>query len=647
MESEMKKAAKDRRGILRAAVALSAATAMLVFAMPAFANAPNPGTTTVDQVLVNSNGSRTVTVEGTWTWTSQNNCSTSRNGVGFQVDWFDNQTNQIGANNSPNGILYVGDAQDNIVHSVETLGGSNAFGNAFFNGVPSSYLAHNTTSAAPTSTDAQNWLSQCDHVNSSGVTADTWGPISHTYSASFTGPITLCPIMYDPHGGHDNSGQSSVGDITAGGNGHNNDNSYEGNGTGANGNACPTISVPTLSTRASSSTSPAAIHDTATLKGSSGAGTITFNLYKAGSACTGAPLFASSVSASGDGNYRSGDFTPSAAGSYQWQASYSSATIKDVLSTCNDPNEVSTVTQPNSPAIKLVKLERIGSASFTHGPITGNVGDTVDYQMTVTDTGNTPLALDFTDNQCDSGTLSGPVVLSGTYNAGTSTLSPGGVIRYTCTHVLGSADQPYTNTASVVGTPPPGQGSPVSAHDSVQAYADSPGISVLKLQRIGDSGNFTTNQLTVTEERGGYIVHTIEYEIQATNTGNVPLTLGLSDSLCDAGTIQGPFVVSGSLSGNVLSPGGEAQYTCSHRLLETDPTRFTNVATVTGTPPSGPAVHGTSRVTVRKRTVEAKRACRTRSGRIIHYTGEHKPAACNPPSRRPSRRPKHPQGFTG
>jgi hypothetical protein len=419
-----------------------------------------------------------------------------------------------------------------------------------------------------------------------------------------------------------------------------------------------------------------------------------------------------------------------------------------------------------TPAITLHKVERIGSSgSFTHGPVTGSVGDRVNYQMRVTNTGNTTLVIAFTDDQCDSGTLSGPTVLSGTYDAATKTLSAsGGELLYTCSHVLAAGDQPYTNTASVTGTPP--SGSPVSAQDSVRAFANTPGLKVVKLQRDGTSGAFTTNQInarvgdtiyykvevtdtgnvpltlslddahcdagtiqgpasisgtlngdtlsaggvaqytcshvvtaedipqytntaivtgtppsgppihgtgivvanitqaaiqvlklerdassgggfttgpiTVTEESGNYVVHTIDYEIQVTNTGSAPLTLSLDDPLCDAGTIQGPAVITGTLNGKVLSPGGQAQYTCSHRYVQGDPTPFTNVATVTGTPPSGPPVSGTSRVTVKRTTLLPKHVCRTPSGRVIHYTGHKKPAAC-----RPSKPPHKHHGFTG
>jgi plastocyanin len=418
------------------------------------------------------------------------------------------------------------------------------------------------------------------------------------------------------------------------------------------------------------------------------------------------------------------------------------------------------------PSISLVKLQRIGnSGNFTHNDVSGNVGDTDNYQIEVTNTGDTPLVLNFTDNQCDAGTLSAPSVVSGQYDAGTNTLSAGGELLYTCSHVLAAGDQPYVNTASVVGTPP--SGPPVSATDHVRAFANVPGISVVKLQRDGTSGPFTRNQITasvgdtiqyeiqvtntgnvpltlslddahcdsgtiqgpvsisgtltgdtlspagvaqytcshvasmndipqftntaivtgqpptgppvhgtgivtanithaaiqvlklekdasssggfttgpinVTEESGHFVVHTINYEIQVTNTGNVPLTLSLNDPRCDAGTIQGPAVITGTLNGDVLSPGGQAQYTCSHRYVQGDPDPFTNTATVTGTPPSGPPVSGTSRVTVTRNTVSPKgRICRSlRTGRVIHYRGHRKPKACRP------KKPHGHHGFTG
>jgi hypothetical protein len=530
---------------------------------------------------------------------------------------------------------------------------------------------------------------------------------------------------------------------------------------------------PALTTNAVSALVGQPIHDVAHLTGGSNpTGTITWNVYASSDTTCATPLnpqpSALKVTVSGATDYTSPDFTPSAAGSYQWVATYSGdANNTGAATTCGDPNEVSTVTNNAAPAITLQKVERIGSDSFTHGPVTGGVGDTVDYRMTVTNTGNTTLVIAFTDAQCDSGTLSAPTVVSGTFDSATNTLSAsGGELQYTCSHVLAAGDNPYTNTASVVGTPP--SGPPVSATDSVKAFVNSPGIRVVKLQRDGTSGQFTSNQitasvgdtifyriqvtntgdttlalslndphcdagtiqgpfqisgtlngdtlsaggvaqftcshvatandqpqftntaivtgtppsgppvhgtgivvanitsakiqvvklekdasgsggftrgpLTVTEHKGHYVVHTIDYEIQVTNTGSSPLTLSLSDPRCDAGTIQGPAVIAGTLNGNVLSAGGQAQYTCSHRYVSSDPGTFTNVATVTGRPPHGPPVQGTSRVTVNRHFVSPKtRLCRTPTGRIIHYKGKKKPSAC----KFHPKPPKHPRGFTG
>jgi uncharacterized repeat protein (TIGR01451 family) len=527
--------------------------------------------------------------------------------------------------------------------------------------------------------------------------------------------------------------------------------------------------TPTLTTDAVSATAGQPIHDVAHLTGGHNpTGTISWNVYASSdSGCT-SPLNSSAISVAvhGDGDYTSPNYTPAGVGSYEWVATYSGDGNNVSLATaCADPNEVSTVTQNAAPAITLHKVERIGSGSFTHGPVTGNVGETVDYQMRVTNTGNTTLVIAFTDDQCDSGTLSGPSVLSGSYDASTRTLSAGGELLYTCSHVLAAGDQPYTNTASVIGTPPAGP--PVSATDSVKAFANTPGIRVIKLQRDGTSGAFTSNPitasvgdtvyyeiqatntgnvpltlslsdphcdagtiqgpfsvsgtlngdvlspggvaqytcwhvvtandqpqftntavvtgtppsgppvhgtgivvanitksaiqvlklekiagsgdgfttgpLTVTEHKGHYVVKTIDYEIQVTNTGNTPLTLSLDDPRCDAGTIQGPAVITGTLSGKVLSPGGQAQYTCSHRYVQGDSPTFVNTATVTGTPPSGPPVHGTSHVTVERKFVSPKtKLCRSlRTGKPIHYRGHRKPKACRPQRGNPGK------GFTG
>jgi hypothetical protein len=341
---------------------------------------------------------------------------------------------------------------------------------------------------------------------------------------------------------------------------------------------------------------------------------------------------------SGDGVYISPDFMPSANGSYEWVASYSGdADNNSVASSCSDPNEQSNVQTTPAPAIELVKFESDGaSGPLTHGPLAARPGDTIDYRMTVVNTGNTPLVITFTDPHCDAGTLSAPTVLEGTFDPASSTLSAGGALRYTCSHVLLAGDAPqFTNTANVSGQPP--SGPPVTASDSVVAVVDQPAMTVVKLERDGLSGSFTAGPIPA--DAGD----TIEYEIRVTNTGNTPLTLSLSDPRCDPGTIRGPLAVSSGLSGDVLSPGGVAQYTCSHVLGTGDPSPFTNTATVTGQPPVGPPVAGTSSVSVTKQSLHGVAVVKCGAGKVRTTKRLHGKTVvvCAPKKRKKHVKPHH------
>jgi hypothetical protein len=116
--------------------------------------------------------------------------------------------------------------------------------------------------------------------------------------------------------------------------------------------------------------------------------------------------------------------------------------------------------------------------------------------------------------------------------------------------------------------------------------------------------------------------------------------------MCDAGTLQGPAALSGTLSAGVLSAGGEAQYTCTHVLTANDANPFTNTATVTGTPPSGPPVSGTSSVTAKKAAVKPitiKRCPRGTVKRFKKTKGGKKHAVCVSITHPPKRI----SGFTG
>jgi hypothetical protein len=232
-----------------------------------------------------------------------------------------------------------------------------------------------------------------------------------------------------------------------------------------------------------------------------------------------------------------------------------------------------------TPMFTIEKLQQLeGSGSFTKSTLTGGVGQTVDYEIVVTNTGNVALTLSsFTDPHCEAGTISGP--------------EPGATVeahasaKYTCKHVLTLADRvagSYSNEASVTGTPPDGDGTPIT-HPSnvvtVEVPPPTPALSIEKLQKIaGGSSPYTTSTLT------GGVGQTVDYEILVKNTGNVALTLASpTDAGCDAGTITGGPI------GGLLAAGASTSYTCTHVLSATDQSAgsHANVVTLIATPNEG------------------------------------------------------------
>lgn len=102
--------------------------------------------------------------------------------------------------------------------------------------------------------------------------------------------------------------------------------------------------TPTLTTAASSRIvlGAGSISDSATLSGGTNeTGTITFKLYGPNDwGCKGTPAKTLTASVAGDGTYASGDYTPAAAGTFRWVASYGGdANNSGVSDVCNGAGE--------------------------------------------------------------------------------------------------------------------------------------------------------------------------------------------------------------------------------------------------------------------------------------------------------------------
>ncbi len=136
------------------------------------------------------------------------------------------------------------------------------------------------------------------------------------------------------------------------------------------------------------------ISDTATLSGatSDAGGTIAFHLFSDNQCTNEVTTGLSPVTVSGNGDYNSGNFTPTAVGTYYWTASYSGDANNAATSTaCGDPGESSVVTKAH-PAL----------STNAAGPVTlgDPISDTATLSGATSDAGGTIAFHLFSDNQC-------------------------------------------------------------------------------------------------------------------------------------------------------------------------------------------------------------------------------------------------------
>lgn len=120
------------------------------------------------------------------------------------------------------------------------------------------------------------------------------------------------------------------------------------------------------------------------------------------------------------------------------------------------------------PAFTIQKLQSIGGSGkpFTTETLTANEGETVDYEVLVTNTGNTPLTFgELTDEFCGSISHDGELGVP---------LEPRETITFFCTHTLGAKEAEagfYRNVASITGTPEEGEGKAIE-HESNTVEVD-------------------------------------------------------------------------------------------------------------------------------------------------------------------------------
>jgi hypothetical protein len=225
------------------------------------------------------------------------------------------------------------------------------------------------------------------------------------------------------------------------------------------------------------------------------------------------------------------------------------------------------------PSFTIEKLQKIAGSGggFTTAQLEGTVGATVEYEIVVANTTGVPETFSqFVDANCDSGTIAG--------GPGASPVGPGQSTTYTCTRLLPAVGT-YTNEASVTGVTPGGRPLTKTSNQVVVTVPEppKPAFVVEKLQEIAGSGRgFTSAPLE------GSVGATVDYEVVVKNVGNTPLSFEFSDPFCDPGTVMG------GPGGTPIEPGASTVYTCTRNLPAEG--IYVNVASLTGTPPSGPPI---------------------------------------------------------
>ncbi|MEL6892326.1 MAG: hypothetical protein AAFP84_12065 [Actinomycetota bacterium] len=217
------------------------------------------------------------------------------------------------------------------------------------------------------------------------------------------------------------------------------------------------------------------------------------------------------------------------------------------------------------------------------------VGDTIEYTFTITNTGNVDLsAVSVTDP------LAGLAPdYSGGLTCGSATLAPGQVETCTAEYVVPAPAGDIDNTATVTGQPPTPLGGtpppPITDDDDERVTPTAnPSIAIVK-----------TIASKVAGGPDGDVGDIVTYQFEVTNDGDVdlapvtvtdPLT-GLSDIDC-GGTPGNPVTIPSLAAETATTPAETATCTATYTIAQADLDngRLDNTATAIGQPPSGGTV---------------------------------------------------------
>ncbi len=145
---------------------------------------------------------------------------------------------------------------------------------------------------------------------------------------------------------------------------------------------------------------------------------------------------------------------------------------------------------PAAPSFTVEDLQAVaGGGGYTSSAITAQVGQTVDSQIVIRNTGNVAITLSGLSNaRCDAGTVSVP----------TNPLPTGASTTYLCSHLVTAADAAaglYSSAATVIGTPPEGDGEAIK-HTANTLTVTVPGATHASTTATTPAGSVTKTTTT-------------------------------------------------------------------------------------------------------------------------------------------------------
>ncbi|WP_416443777.1 Ig-like domain-containing protein [Leeuwenhoekiella sp. A16] len=254
-------------------------------------------------------------------------------------------------------------------------------------------------------------------------------------------------------------------------------------------------------------------------------------------------------------------------------------TVTDTSDDNSNLEDDPTVTNlPGAGAIGLIKM---GVFTDESGDGYAQVGETISYSFSVTNTGDVTISGVTIED-----TLIGISALAIT----PATLLPGETGTATASYTITQTDidqGQITNTALASGTDPQG-GTVTDTSDNNSNLEDDP--TVTNLPGAGAIGLIKTGVFT-DESGDGYaqVGETISYSFSVTNTGDVSISgVTIEDTLIGIGAL--------AITPATLLPGETGTATASYTITQTDidQGQITNTALASGTDPQGGTVTDTS-----------------------------------------------------